>query len=77
MTLSLLIFHNFQDILRGEGHFTFLGVGMCRADFTRRSWNWNGGLKGRVIGTEKGGKLVYGTKISADFELILGCIRCH
>ena len=45
-------------------------VGMCRADFTRRPWNWNEGLNSMVIGTEKGGKLVSGTKIWANFELV-------
>ena len=55
----------------GEGGTSpFFLVGMCRADFTHRSWNWNEGLKSRVIGTKKGGKLVSGTNIWANLELI-------
>ena len=26
---------------KGAGALTFFLVGMCRTDFTRRSWNWN------------------------------------
>ena len=53
MILQVLYRVSQDDYNPGGGALHFFLVGMCRADFTRRSWNWNEGLKSRVIGTKK------------------------